>query len=713
MVVYLNLINNIALLVSLSIVHTLIMRRWKQGTLTYQILSGLVFGAVVVVGMMNPLRLIPGIIFDGRSIIISIAGLFGGPITAVITVALTAAYRLWIGGVGTVMGISVISESAALGVAYHYLRRRRPEALRPAYLYLFGMLVHLVMLLLTLTLPGGVSGPVFYQIAVPVIVIFPVATLLVCMLFLDQESRLKAEEGLRRSEEKYRELVENVNSIIVRWTPNGVITFVNEYGLRFFGYAEPEIIGQRLIGTILPETEATGRNLAEMIQNIVEDPDRYADNENENLCREGRRVWVRWRNRAVTDDQGRTVEILSVGNDVSERKRMEADHERLEDQLRQSQKMEAVGLLAGGVAHDLNNLLSPILGYGEMLIVDADLQDKQRHDIAQIVEAGERARDLVRQLMAFGRKQTLEVKALNLNDVISAFANLLRRTLREDIDVSLRLAPGLRLVRADRGQIEQVLMNLAVNAQDAMPAGGDLIIETNEVYLDQEYALRHPDLSPGQYVALTVSDTGAGMDPLTQARIFEPFFTTKAMGKGAGLGLATVYGIITQHGGNVSVHSEPGKGTTFNAYLPAIDSDAIPSSPPRNESQRTGGSETILVAEDDPTVRTMACLMLGRLGYQVLTGETPEKCLQLGEGSDGKVDLLLTDVVMPGMSGKELHTRLRQTCPGLKVLFMSGYTADIMADRGVLGEDIEFIQKPFTQQALAQKVRQALDAGAA
>ena len=709
--VYLNLINNIALLVSLSIMHTLIMRRWKQGTLTYQVLSGLVFSAVVVVGMMNPLRLSPGIIFDGRSIIISIAGLFGGPVTAFITVVISASYRLWIGGVGAVMGVSVITESALLGVAYHYLRRRHPEVLRPVYLYLFGVLVHLVMLLLTLTLPGGVSGTVFYQIAVPVIVIYPVASLLVCMLFLDQESRLRAEEGLRRSEEKYRELVENVNSIILRWTPDGVITFVNEYGLRFFGYAEPEIVGRGLVGTILPETESTGRDLAAMVGDIVEHPDRYADNENENLCRDGRRVWVRWRNRAVTDDQGRTAEILSVGNDVSERKRMEAEHERLEEQLRQSQKMEAVGLLAGGVAHDLNNLLSPILGYGEMLIFDVDLKEKQRRDIAQIVEAGERARDLVRQLMAFGRKQTLEVKPLNLNDVISSFANLLRRTLREDIDVSLRLAPGLRLVRADRGQIEQVLMNLAVNAQDAMPAGGKLVIETAEVYLDQEYVMHHPDLSPGQYVALTVSDTGAGMDTLTQARIFEPFFTTKAMGKGAGLGLATVYGIITQHGGNVSVHSEPGQGTTFNAYLPALDSDALPSSPPRSEPQRTGGSETILVAEDDPTVRTMACLMLERLGYQVLTGESPEKCLQLAEKPDGKIDLLLTDVVMPGLSGKELHTRLCQTCPGVKALFMSGYTADIMADRGVLGEDLEFIQKPFTQQALAQKVRQALDAG--
>lgn len=707
--IFLPLLNNITLLVSLSIVHGLIMRRWKPGSIMYQVLAGLLFGLVTIAGMMNPLRLLPGIIFDGRSIIISIAALFGGPVTAILTGVISAGYRLWLGGAGAIMGVSVITESALLGTAFYYLRRRYPKTVQLSALLAFGVLVHLVMLILTATLPGGASAEVFPKIAFPVITIYPIATVLVCLLFLDQESRLKAEDALRTSEENYRQLVENANSVILRWKPDGVITFMNGYGLRFFGFEEHEIVGHRLTGTIVPAIETSGRDLATMLQDITENPEWFLDNENENVCKDGRLVWVRWRNRPVKNDRGELIEVFSVGIDMTARKRAEIEREQLEEQLRQAQKMEAVGLLAGGVAHDLNNLLTPILGYGEILILDEDLADEHRKEVEEIIQAGGRARDLVRQLMAFGRKQTLSVKSLNLNNIIERFSKLLRRTLREDIRLELVLDPAIQNVTADQGQMEQVIMNLAVNAQDAMPTGGMLIIETAAMFLDNVYAAHHPDIAPGRYVRLTISDTGQGMDKETQERIFEPFFTTKEMGKGAGLGLATVYGIIKQHGGNILVESAPNKGAVFTIYLPVSKTVYVPPKTPNAEIGSVRGEETVLVAEDDPTVRTITCTMLCQLGYKVVDSESASQCLRIAETQGDEIDLLLTDVVMPEMSGRELFERINAIRPSIRAVFMSGYTANVIAERGVLHEDVVFIQKPFTQQELSAKVRQALD----
>ncbi len=403
----------------------------------------------------------------------------------------------------------------------------------------------------------------------------------------------------------------------------------------------------------------------------------------------------------VQDEQGQIVHYVAVKKDITK-------EVALEEQLRQSQKMEAVGLLAGGVAHDLNNLLTPILGYGEMLLRSPGLDETYRRDVLEMVEAGKRARDLVRQLMAFGRKQVLEIKPLDLNEVVSGFRQLLRRTLHEDIHIDLVLEPVSKTVMADQRQMEQVLMNLAVNAQDAMPNGGTLTIETLEVELDGG----HPGLSPGRYVRLSVRDTGKGMDLETQSRIFEPFFTTKELGKGTGLGLATVYGIIKQHGGDIRVHSEPGDGTTFQIFLPAIHrensiGDRTMEKDP-NLIPAVTGTGTILVAEDDPTVRQLTCSMLKTLGYRVLSGETAVECIHLASRSPQGIDLLLTDVVMPGMNGKELYFRLKESIPNLKVIFMSGHTSEVIVDRGVTEGGVEFLQKPFNLMSLAQKIHAML-----
>lgn len=391
------------------------------------------------------------------------------------------------------------------------------------------------------------------------------------------------------------------------------------------------------------------------------------------------------------------------------RKRIEAEKSQMEAQFHQAQKMESVGRLAGGVAHDLNNLLSPILGYGEMLLTEFSAGDHRKESVKQIVNAGERARDLVRQLLAFSRKQILELKPVDLNNVLTGFEKLLRRTIREDVDIKFIPAASLPHIRGDVSQLEQVIMNLMVNAQDAMPDGGVLSIETDVIQLDAGYSAALHDVAPGRYVMMAVSDTGYGMDDETQARIFEPFFTTKEKGKGTGLGLATVYGIVRQHGGGIRAFSKPGLGTTFKIYLPAMETTGrLAETAPAIPAEDLCGNETILLVEDSLAVRNMAEVLLKRQGYTVLVAENGAKALSGLERHEGPVHLLLTDVIMPGMNGKDLFDLAFAKNPGLKVLYMSGYMDNEISRCGVLDEGVQFIQKPFSAQALVAKVRDSL-----
>jgi PAS domain S-box-containing protein len=410
----------------------------------------------------------------------------------------------------------------------------------------------------------------------------------------------------------------------------------------------------------------------------------------------------------VCDTTGRVVNYVGVKRDISEQLAVEAERAGLERQFQQAQKLDSVGRLAGGIAHDLNNLLVPILGYSEILIEDFGDSRELSGPIEAIMQAGTRARDLVRQLLAFSRKQVLEFRPVDLNEVLSQFEGLLRSTIREDVRIELVPAPSLPLIHGDAGQLEQVIMNLAVNAQDAMPDGGTLTIETQLAHLGDEYAAAHDGTAPGEYVMLGVSDTGCGIDDNTREHIFEPFFSTKQDG-GTGLGLATVYGIVKQHGGAIWVYSEPGRGATFKVYLPVAEDIAAPGPPPKTELGDLQGSETVLLVEDHDQVRELAEAILRRHGYNVLPAGNGEAALALMERYTGPLHLVLTDVVMPQMSGKALFERLAELHPGLRVLYMSGYTDNVIAHRGVIDGGVNFIQKPFAVQALAGKVRQVLD----
>jgi signal transduction histidine kinase/CheY-like chemotaxis protein len=420
------------------------------------------------------------------------------------------------------------------------------------------------------------------------------------------------------------------------------------------------------------------------------------------------RRWYLNHDRAIEWVDGRIVR-LQVATDITQQKEMELERREYESRFRQMQKMESIGRLAGGIAHDLNNLLSPIIGYGEMLLDACSPRDSKREELQEILGAAYRSRDLVHRLLVFSRKQPLEIKVVDPNRVMEGFEKLLRRTVRENIDLRLNLASGLPSIRADVGQIEQVIMNLAVNAQDAMPDGGLLTIESGVVELDEAYARSHEGVEPGRYVMLAVSDSGEGMDAEIQDKVFEPFFTTRMKGKGTGLGLATVYGIIKGHGGHVWVYSEPGEGTTFKCYFPAAQDERIDVEPPPETPDDVSGNETLLVVEDDEAVRKMAVKSLEKYGYTVYAAGNGEECLKIVEHYGEKIDLLITDVIMPDMNGKELFTKVSEITGGVEVIYISGYTDNVIAHHGVLDEGINFVQKPFSVYALAKKVRSVLN----
>jgi two-component system, cell cycle sensor histidine kinase and response regulator CckA len=383
------------------------------------------------------------------------------------------------------------------------------------------------------------------------------------------------------------------------------------------------------------------------------------------------------------------------------------ERQQAEERLRQSQKLEALGRLAGGVAHDFNNLLSVILGFTELAASDPDAPAGVRADLDEVKRAGERARDLTRQLLAFSRHQVLEPKVLDLNAVLTGMESMLRRLLGESVELSFRTFGSLEKVKVDQSQLEQVIMNLAVNAKDAMAGGGRLSFETASVELDAEYARQHPDVTPGPYVLLSVTDTGVGMDASVRARVFEPFFTTKEQGRGTGLGLATTFGIVRQTGGHIGVRSEPGRGSTFEIYFPPAEQppDAAPVRP---EASARGGTETVLLVEDEAQVRGLVRLVLRRAGYDVLEAPGPGEAILIVEQSPAPIHLMLTDIVMPRMSGVDLAARLRPQRPGMRVLYMSGYTETPL--RLEEATHARFLQKPFTPGALLEAVRDTLDA---
>ncbi len=647
----------------------------------------------------------------------------------------------------------------------------------------------------------------------------------VCGSGHDITTRKEMEEALRKSEERYRELVQNANSIILRMDTKGVITFFNEFAQRFFGFSEREVVGKNVVGTIVPETETSCRDLADLLGNIASDPDLYANNENENIRRDGRRVWIAWANKAIRDHGGQVVEVLCVGNDITDRKHFEerlmeselryrtfldstsdmaylkddqylhlfanknlvaflgkeeeevvgrsdfdlmpeglarrcrqtdeetlaagrllvheeifgdkvyetikfpvplagnrvgvggyireiTEHKNLEAQLLQAQKMEAIGQLAGGVAHDFNNILTAIIGYGSLLTMRLGQNDPLSVYVEQILASAQKAAYLTQSLLTFSRKQILNPQVVRLNEVLSGIKKLLSRIIGEDIELKTVFRKEEITVTADVNHLEQVLMNLATNARDAMPDGGCLFIATGVVEMDDTYAKQLGYCRPGTYACITVEDTGAGMDEETLKRIFDPFFTTKEPGKGTGLGLSIVYGIVKQHDGYVSVSSRPGKGTSFRIYLPlARGPVAEEERADEKEAEPPGGTELILVAEDEPAVRELTTEVLQHAGYRVIEARDGEEAVARFLEQADVIDLVILDAIMPRKNGREALEELRKRRADVKALFVSGYSESIIHKRGILEEGLHFIPKPIRPFDLLRQVRKILDGG--
>lgn len=664
--------------------------------------------------------------------------------------------------------------------------------------------------------------------------------------------RKDAEDALRESERKYRELIEHANSIIFRWNRVADITFMNEFGLRFFGYEEHELIGRNVMGTIVPEAETTGRDLRPLMQSITDAPAAFEQNIKENVLRDGSRVWIAWTNKAAFDDEGNLVEVLSIGTDITESmraeealraerqflidiidflpdatfvidtdmrvaawnraaeamtgvkrdqlqgkgnyeyavpfygeprpmlvdildapdeecekfydniarsggavsaetyiqklnngrgahlwsvaaplydssgnrtgaievirdvtelKKAEEENTHLQAQLLQAQKMEAVGTLAGGVAHDSNNMLGVILGHAQLAMAQCAPSDPVRASLETIEQAAYRSADIIRQLLAFARKQTVAPKVLDLNETVAGMLKMLRRLIGEDIDYEWIPGADLWSVKIDPSQIDQILANLCVNARDAIDGVGNVTVETKNVAFDKAYCAVHPGSVPGEYVMLAVSDNGCGMDKQLMEHIFEPFFTSKPPGKGTGLGLSTVYGIVKQNDGYINVYSEPGSGSTFKMYFPEFSAEPKASLAESRDEIQKGMGETVLLVEDDALILDMAREMLEHLGYQVMTASTPREGLLLAQENAGRIQLLISDVVMPEMNGREMAKLICEANSAIKCLFASGYTADVIAHRGILEDGVNFLQKPYSMKGLASKVREILAGG--
>jgi two-component system, cell cycle sensor histidine kinase and response regulator CckA len=534
----------------------------------------------------------------------------------------------------------------------------------------------------------------------------------------DITQRKRSEAALRESERRLSEIIDFLPDATFAIDRDGKVIAWNraieemlgvksedmmgkgnyEYSLPLYGIRRPMLID--LIFAPAKEIEATYHSIKREGAVLVAEAAVFL---------RGRRLNLWGKAVPLYDNRGNIIGAIEAIRDITELKQAEEERAKLTEQLFQSQKMETVGLLAGGMAHDFNNLLTPILGYSEIMMLNLPAEDGNRARLQQIKLSAERAKELIQRLLAFSRKQMLELKTVDPGNIIRELEQVLHRTIRENILIKTVLAPSLGLVHADKGQIEQVLLNLAINAQDAMPQGGTLTIESKNIDLDESYTSAHLEVAPGPYVMISVSDDGMGMDEETLNHIFEPFFTTKELGRGTGLGLASVYGIVKQHAGSISVYSEKNHGSVFKIFLPRVmeqekkhEKHMLPS------GEIEHGRETVLVVEDDEMVRTLAQKMLEDLGYQVLVAKDVDHCVEIAKQYSGGIHLLLTDVIMPKLNGRELYEQLKRDRPDLKVLFMSGYSQNVIGDRGVLDEDTNFLQKPFTVSDLSQKVRKII-----
>jgi PAS domain S-box-containing protein len=946
---FIGLINNAALLLALCLVYDMLgFRRRRSRKLSIQLLAGAILGGIGLAIMMTPWNFGGGVVFDTRSVLLVICGFFLGTVPTLVAMAITGTFRLFGGGGGVWMGVTVIAVSGLTGLLWRHLRRwdSHPGLIE---LYLMGIVAHLLMLAATVLLPAGIRGQVLADIALPVLIIYPLTTAILGNLLVHSERRRQGEEELRQSEERYRQLVGNANSIILRLDGSGRIVFANTFATTFFGYQEDELLHRHVVGTIVPATASDGTDLESMIADLFAHPQHYPLHENENIRKDGSSVWVSWTNKAFYDQEGKIAEILCIGTDnserkkaeialqeseqnfrtffasindmllivgrdgrllmvnevlqsvagytaeelsamrlgqlfpgeaadtverllrgdgaepagehslqlqakngsaiptssvfwtgawngevciygacrdrrkeieaekrfeqlfrhnpalmaltrgddrtftdvndtwlhttgysrgevigktatdldlipdaaqyqaavdqlrregrisdieltvrrkdgqllhglffgetiiigtkshfltvmldISERKRMETERRDLESRLQLAHKMEALGTLSGGIAHDFNNILGAVIGYAEMAKEDCAKGTELDHSIEQILKAGMRAKELVQQILAFSRQGSHESQPLRPAPILGETIKLLRASIPTTITIAAAIDKTTPAVLATPTQLHQILMNLCTNAAHAMEdRGGVLTVDLRQVHIDGEDAARHGLACSGCYIRLTVKDDGCGISPEIRERIFDPYFTTKEQGKGTGMGLAIVHGIIHNLGGAISCRSEMGVGTFFEVLLPTMPESAVPEI--EDAEAVPGGTERILFVDDEEALVGTSSIMLGRLGYQVTGMSSSQQALATFAAAPDDFDLIITDQTMPLLTGAELAGEVLAMRPGFPILLCTGFSNRISPtralDMGIKG----FLNKPFGKRDIALAIRKLLD----
>ncbi len=835
------LIHNASLLLTLVLLHDIVVSsRRGAPSLGGLVFSGIILGSIGVAISLTPLHFSPGIIYDTRSVLISVSGLFLGTVPTLLAMLITALNRVFIvGGVGAWTGTSVVFASGGIALLWRRFRRESLEAMSRSELFLFGVIVHIVMLLLMLTLPGDLGWKVLSGVAVPVIVIYPTITMLLGALLVNRLCQKDARIALQASEERLRATLYSIGDAVITTDCECRVLRMNPVAETLTGWGENEARGKPLpdifrivheksrqpvespVDSVLRRGAGVGLTSQTLLLSrdgretpIADSAAPIRDEEGSTIgvvlvfrsqaaerAMEKERVMLtetirasmneiyiidvktgglRFANQGALTNLGYTFEqlrrlgpvalnpafaleeferfiaplltrekqqliiesthhradgsrypvevhlqlidhegdqvLLAIAEDITAKKQAEEkarlateEASRLQEQLLHSQKMESVGRLAGGVAHDFNNMLGVIIGHADLALCDLDAESRVANSLREIRRAADHSAGLTRQLLAFARKQAIKPRPIDLNEAVTNSLKMLRRLIGESIQLVFSPGNNLWTTKMDPAQLDQVLANLTVNARDAISGSGVITIRTANELVDESRVASFPDARAGEYVVLSIGDTGCGMDENTLGHLFEPFFTTKKLGEGTGLGLATLYGIVRQNDGFIAVESEPGKGSVFRIHLPRDRSE-----PSRIAGVSAGdaekGTETILLVEDEPELLKLMKTALEGKGYTVIAIGSPRQAISLIGEHAGRIDLLITDVVMPEMNGRELRDRVLALRGNMKVLYISGYTADVIARHGILDGNVMFLEKPFTIGALAAKVRSVLDA---
>ncbi len=667
--IYISLINNIALLIAISILYSFILRKWYYETKVHQIISGFLFGAVTIIGMLNPFVWTNGIIFDGRSIIISVAGFFAGPLTAIITASIASIFRIYLGGSGVYMGVTVIWGSAIIGIIFHSLRIKNEKYNKPLYMYLFGLLVHIYMLIATIALPSKFTVEALYLISIPVLLLYPIGSLLVCILFQDLISKIQTEIALKKSEANYRELVEDVNNLILRLDSDFNIKFANNFAIRILANKYGEIIGKNFIKDILKKD---ANEIHTFINELFSVKDNIPTYESEIFDDE--HCWISWSFNPIYNEKGILQEVLCVGTDITERKRAEEEKLKL-------QHLESLGVLAGGVAHDFNNILTVIMGKASLALIKTT-DEKIKPMLNSIADATGRAKGLTQQLLTFAKGGTPEKKLIDLNHLLKEVVgfSISGSNVKTIYNLNHKFA-----IEADYSQLSQVIQNLAINAVQAMPDGGNLTILTEDIESNDLH-----------FVKIIFKDEGCGIPEEYLNKIFNPYFTTKS--SGSGLGLSVCHSIIKRHGGKISVNSILNKGTTFEIILPAKGiTDNI-----QVKSEEILKKLKILVVDDEEEILEALSALLSYLGHEVHISKKSEEAIDLIQQhiNNSHFDLSILDYNIKGdKNGFDLALELKQIDPNLKIIISSGYINDVIRNF-IKKESFEILEKPYTLEKL-------------